>query len=200
MYYSRIFIVGSIRAISAGLRIFPKGIQPQLDFWLRNRNNTIGYRPEISDLNRFNEALVWIGAGKVLFGFRDVTLGTSTERKYFISLNLFIHSGHCISFLHRVPRCWEPWSLWSIFVRTKFLHSFLSSAQWIAILMLESNLVLICLDQHIGLHVPFAFFLLIWANAFKISFHLKNCLSSNSTEHLLKLNLLQMNTNIFILQ
>lgn len=38
--------------------IFPKGIRLQLDFWLRNRNNTIGYRPEISDLNRFNGALV----------------------------------------------------------------------------------------------------------------------------------------------
>jgi hypothetical protein len=30
-----------------------KGFEAQLDFWLGNRNNTIGYRPEISDLNRF---------------------------------------------------------------------------------------------------------------------------------------------------
>jgi hypothetical protein len=42
---------GSIQAISAGLRIFSKGIRAQLDFWLGNWNNTIGY-PEISDLNR----------------------------------------------------------------------------------------------------------------------------------------------------
>lgn len=44
--------------LSGTPKIFPKGIRLQLDFWLRNRNNTIGYRPEISDLNRFNEALV----------------------------------------------------------------------------------------------------------------------------------------------
>lgn len=46
---------GSIQPISAGLRIFPKGIRAQLDFWLENWNNTNGY-PEISDLNRW-EAL-----------------------------------------------------------------------------------------------------------------------------------------------
>lgn len=49
-YYSRVFIP-TIEAISAGLRIFAKGIGAQLDFWLGNHNNTIGYRPEISDLN-----------------------------------------------------------------------------------------------------------------------------------------------------
>lgn len=34
-----------------------KGIRVQLDFWLGKRNNTSGYRAEISDLSRFSEAL-----------------------------------------------------------------------------------------------------------------------------------------------
>lgn len=57
------------RQSQRGSRISTKRIKAQLDFWLENRNNTIGYRPvKISDLNHFSEAFVWIGPrGKVLF-------------------------------------------------------------------------------------------------------------------------------------
>lgn len=41
-----VFILTQAEAISAG-----PGIRSQLDLCLGNRNNTSGYRPEISDLN-----------------------------------------------------------------------------------------------------------------------------------------------------
>lgn len=47
--------------------IFAKGIRIQLDFWLGNRNNTIGYRPEISDLNHFKGFSVNWGQEGVIF-------------------------------------------------------------------------------------------------------------------------------------
>lgn len=41
-----------------------KGSGAQLDFWLGNRNNTIGYRPEISDLNHLKGSVVNWRAGR----------------------------------------------------------------------------------------------------------------------------------------
>lgn len=66
--------LGTILSNLSGSPNYRQRDPTQLDFWLGNRNNTIGYRPEISHLNRLKPRRE-LGLGSVIFlTFGRVTL------------------------------------------------------------------------------------------------------------------------------